>query len=101
MNMNIKFYVIETEEVEVLFRVPDHARHRRGVGDTPLSVHVDIRTNGGTVPLRLRRIRRHIPDPKLFSSSKNGLVQESLSTSNVSIICSIPSYHLLFYNTDN
>ncbi|XP_061183054.1 A disintegrin and metalloproteinase with thrombospondin motifs 10-like [Saccostrea echinata] len=77
----------QKESMPVILEIHDSSgRYRRSLDDTPPeNLHVKITTNSDVTSLYVRRKRRHVTQPKIYSATKNGFIQEETVQTGKSI----------------
>ncbi|XP_062605570.1 metalloprotease mig-17-like isoform X2 [Saccostrea cucullata] len=67
-----------TEAVPVTLEIHDPSgRFRRSLDNTPPeNLHVKMTTSSGVTSLYAQRKRRHVTQPRIYSATKNGFIQE-------------------------
>lgn len=76
------------ESVPVTLEIADPSgRHKRSAGETtPDNIQVKVTSPSDVTILYVRRVRRHVTTPKIYSATKNGFIEEETMKAGESIL---------------
>lgn len=80
-------FCVISESVPVTLEIADPSgRHKRSAGETtPDNIQVKVTSPSDVTILYVRRVRRHVTTPKIYSATKNGFIEEETMKAGVRI----------------